>query len=174
MQELEPYWILVTSKPAKETWACLNIEKQGSSVYMPMARMVHIRKRKKVIRTLPLFSRYIFVQIVSEWRFLLGTFGVAGIIMKKNAPARVHDWIIEELKAREDDEGYVTLEPSPEPSYKKGQRVLLRQGPFKGTIGIYDKQSSKDRNRVLLEVMGGEVPVYVSDDSLAELTELSD
>jgi len=50
-------------------------------------------------------------------------------------PARVPDKVIAELKGRERN-GLVELPPLPR--LKRGDRVLIRRGPFADPFGLYD------------------------------------
>jgi transcription antitermination factor NusG len=50
-----------------------------------------------------------------------------------------------------------------------GQRVRLERGCFAGRIGIYEGSDSLERERVLLAILGRQVPVSVGTGCLASV-----
>jgi transcriptional antiterminator RfaH len=61
------------------------------------------------------------------------------------------------MVASVDAEGFLRFEES----LKPGSQVRLAAGPFADKLGTLDRFSDSYRVRVLLEIMGGTVPVYV-------------
>lgn len=157
-------WIVAKTEPKKEKFVADNIERQGHEFYLPRIKR---RISVKHIRLEPLFPSYIFCNIEESWRFLSGTFGVLYILMFGGKPGRIEDEFIENLRAQEDEHGFVQLpEMEDDPPFDIGQPLRLRSGPFLGYIGLYDGQSARDRERVLLEIMGRTVPVYAKREDL--------
>ena len=85
--------------------------------------------------------------------------------MAGTQPARLHDSVVSELRSRE-KQGFVRL-PRPPATFRPGQRVRIVRGSFEGQFGIYDGMSGKERERVLLDLLGQAVPVVLPTLALA-------
>ena len=65
--------------------------------------------------------------------------------------------------------GLVKLPTATQVLLKKGQQVRITGGSFAGQIGIYEGMSGKDRERVLLNLLGQAVPVDLPGKDVAPL-----
>lgn len=135
-------WFLAFTKPQCEYQAVERIRQQGFGAYLP--ELIEDRRRK------PLFPRYVFVESEGLWRFLIGTGGVSHPVMRGSEPALVPPAIIEELHMREQN-GVIVLERK---AFALDQQVRLRNGAFAGHLALWKGQSSRERQRILLEFMG--------------------
>ena len=93
---------------------------------------------------------------------MLGTFGVSSILLSGDKPARLDDRWVDSMKARENKEGFIAL---PTEKYKRGERVRIQAGLFSGHLGIYQGMTSKQREVVLLDMLG-RVEIASSDLSV--------
>ena len=75
-----------------------------------------------------------------------------GLIMAGDAPARVSDAVIAELRGRERD-GLIELPKAP--GLKPGDHVRIIAGPFSERLALYEGQTSHERVAVLLQFLGG-------------------
>jgi transcriptional antiterminator RfaH len=75
-----------------------------------------------------------------------------GLIMAGDAPARVSDAVIAELRGRERD-GLIELPKAP--GLKPGDHVRIIAGPFSEHLALYEGQTSHERVAVLLQFLGG-------------------
>lgn len=153
-------WLVAKTEPKKERWVAENIARQGYSYYLPQY------KDGKHVKFL--FPSYIFCHTNGPWTFLSGTYGVLYVLTFGNKPGIVQDEVIQAIKDQEDEFGYVTIPEDIPPPLQRGQRVLLRSGPFSGYIGIYEGQSSRDRERILLDLLGGKKVVHVKRDQIED------
>ena len=80
--------------------------------------------------------------------------GVIRLIMDGSRPARVPDGVVDELRRREQADGLIRL-PKPR-GLQRGDRVLIREGPFADRIAVYAGMSGAQRVAVLLALLGGE------------------
>lgn len=167
-------WFVVRTHHKREPWACENISRQGADYYLPLIIENTRTSRKKgpaVVEARPrsLFPGYVFVKTEGQWRFLLGTFGVIGVIMQGADPAVVPEQIIADLRAREDANGIIQLPGRPEglsSRFKVGDQVRVAEGPYSGYIGIYDGVKSKEREQVLLDFLGRKTRVLIGIEHL--------
>jgi transcriptional antiterminator RfaH len=132
----------------------LEFERGGFEIYLPRVKI----RRKKIE---PLFPGYVFVRIEQRWHVINATIGIIRVLTTCDHPARLPDDVIDELRGRQDRRGFVKL-PKPEP----GHRVRILRGAFVDHVGIYEGAGSKDRERVLLALLGRMVPVEVHPNDL--------
>lgn len=155
-------WIVAQTQPRRERWAAENVARQGYEFYMPHIQMV----KGKVVSAQPLFPRYLFIRTAGQWRFLLGTFGVTGVILNGEGPAVMPDRNIDELRQRENSDGMVMLPVAPRKRFAQGDEIRVSGGAFAGLAGIYDDAAPQERAHVLLEYLGRKTRVLIGEDYL--------
>jgi len=153
-------WYAVYAQAGKETFAASNLINQGFDVYLPRYRKVRRHARRVETVLAPLFPRYLFVHmdpLEQRWRSINGTFGVCYLLTDGAAPREVPEEIIDAMLAREDG-GIVPICP---PSFRKGQRVQVTDGPFTELEGLFECVDDQQRVVLLLEFMGRCVRTWV-------------
>jgi transcriptional antiterminator RfaH len=164
----EGAWYVVQTQINAEAKAARNLLRQGFEIYLPryLKRRSHARKIEKV--PAPLFPRYMFVSIdiaTQRWRSVQSTYGVSHLVLNGSDPAPVAAAIIDQLKAREDASGYVTLEQRPK--FAVGEKVRVLAGVFADNLGLFDGMADRDRVAILLELLGRKVRVSLEADLVA-------
>jgi transcriptional antiterminator RfaH len=157
---LSPHWIVARTQARREAWAGENIQRQGFDYYLP--RYEEIIQNRPTGKIKVLFPRYIFVLTDGAWRFLLGTFGVVGLILRGESPDVMPQSIIDQFRKKEFRNGIIRLEPKSR--FAKDQQIRLTHGHFMGSIGLYQEQSARHRVKVLLDILGGKISVDVHED----------
>src|SRR5580700_7522118 len=152
------FWGVVRSLPKREAFAAERLRvDRGYEVLLPLVQTKRASQ--------PLFSGYFFVRIVEQWRAINTTFGVLCLVRVGDCPARCPDHEIDSLKAMIDGHGYIKLPEAPPPPIRRkiaiGARVRIASGPFGGMSGLYAGMSTKDREKILLNLLGGQRPVLV-------------
>jgi transcriptional antiterminator RfaH len=158
-------WYVVQTQINAEAKAARNLLRQGFEIYLPkyLKRRSHARKIEKV--SAPLFPRYMFVQIdmaTQRWRAIQSTFGVSHLVLQGSDPARVAPQVINSLKAREDEGGYVTLDKRPK--FALGEKVRVLAGVFAENFGLFDGMADRERIAILLDLLGRKVRVLIEPD----------
>lgn len=159
-------WYAVHTKPLREIEEQLNLERQGYEVYFP--RVAHsVRRRHRLYGQVgPLFPRYLFVCLdegTQSLRPMHSTPGVTGVVRFGSCYTIVPDRLIGELRAREDPEtGLHRL--SNKCLLTPGSRVRVVEGPFGGLEGVFAREAGDARVVVLLELLGHDVAVRVSNE----------
>jgi len=161
-------WFVVQTQVNSEAKAARNLLRQGFEIYMPryLKRRSHARKIDKVAA--PLFPRYLFVRIdmaTQRWRAIQSTFGVSHLVLNGSDPARVGEKILDVLKAREDDNGFVKLDQRPK--FALGEKVRVLAGAFAENLGLFDGLADRDRVAILLDLLGRKVRVSLEADMVA-------
>src|SRR5262249_21000931 len=105
-------WYAVYTQPQSEQLASEHLARQGFEVFFPryLKRRSHARHVEKV--PAPLFPRYLFVSFDAEvagWRVIRSTRGVIDLVRNGIDPVAVSSEIIEEIRRRSDEHGFVVL-----------------------------------------------------------------
>jgi transcriptional antiterminator RfaH len=116
----------------------------------------------------PLFAGYFFCRIIDRWRSINSTLGVLCLVRVGDCPARCPDHEVDSLKALIDGQGFIKLPEAPPPPVRRkiaiGAKVRIASGPFGGWRGLYAGQSTRERELVLLNVLGGQRPVAIASN----------
>jgi len=94
-----------------------------------------------------LFPQYIFARFEASilLRKICFTRGVRDVVDFGNGPAPVDDEIIDLIKSRIREDGYIKLEEA----FKPGDKLLVRHGALKNLAGIFD-QELKGTDRIVI------------------------
>jgi transcription antitermination factor NusG len=117
----------------------------------------------------PLFSGYLFARCRPQRQLQAVRYcpGVLGPVVFDGEPASVSQRLIDELKEREGERGFV-LPPELEVGFRAGQRVRLMTGPLKGLEGVFGGYlRGGQRAQVLLHFLRAEHRVEVDTQALA-------
>ncbi len=144
------FWFVVNTKPKNEDRAASNLTEGGIEVLAPKIKLKKYKNGRLVEVVEQMFPNYIFVKFhpVDEFRLVKYTRGVKTIVHFGNRIVPVQDEIIEFIKSRLVD-GVAVLQ---KPKFKKGEKVLIKDGPFKGLSGIFEKEmEGRERVTILLD-----------------------
>jgi transcriptional antiterminator RfaH len=96
---------------------------------------------------------------VDRWRSIFSTFGVSDLLMAGDSPAAVPEGVIEQIRSRETDKGFVEL--GLPRGVGPGSPVRLIDGLFTDASGVLERVADHCRVSVLLKLLGREVRVSV-------------
>lgn len=159
-------WIVVKTESRGEEKAAGHIQRQGCETYSPrMKERIRLSPGTYMWRESVMFPRYLFVFVLDQWRFLLSTIGVMGVIRRggMHEPAVLADNVVSYFRSQESTDGTIVIT---EKGFRIGQRVRLREGCMVGSVGIYQGASSLERENVLFTLLGRQTRVSVSAGSL--------
>jgi len=159
-------WFAVQTSPNREKLASFHLRNQAFLTFLPVRRVTrrHARRIDTVLR--PFFPGYLFISLnidVQRWRSVNGTVGVARLIAHGEVPTAIPTGIIEALLDSCGVDGTVRWRPD----LCLGDSVKVIEGPLTGFVGQVERLDDAGRVRVLLEVMGGRVPMLLSHDCVA-------
>ena len=162
-------WYVARTQPHREAQAAQQLRNQSYRVFLPrfFKSRRHARKFETVLA--PLFPRYLFVVLDltrDRWRSVNGTYGVDRLLMRGGLPEAVPNGLVEQLVAVAEPQGVVRLGHS----LQKGQAIRVTAGPFADFMGRLERLDDCGRVRVLLEIMGGTVPVMLPERAVAPAT----
>lgn len=154
-------WYVIQTKPANERRVDAHLSNQGMTVFLPLLETVHTANGKMIPKISPLFPSYLFARldICTVYYKVKWTRGVNKILGIGSEPTPVSEKVIRTLRERMGDNDVVRLDDGLE----EGTVVQFTSGPFKDLTGVFDKKMSDGgRVRILLSLIGVDVPVQVS------------
>jgi transcriptional antiterminator RfaH len=160
-------WYVVHTQPHGERRAVDNLRRQGFDPYLPRyrGRRRHAERVDNVGK--PLFPRYLFVAMdiaQQRWRAIHSTFGVSHLVCNGDHPLAVPRGIIEAIRAREDNEGWIIF--GTPATLNVGDRVRILDGAFADRLGIFETMTDEARVTVLLDLLGRHVRIDLPTRSI--------
>ena len=162
-------WYLLHTKPRQEKIAIRNLEQQGYECYLPLMPLEKISRGTLVVSEEPLFPRYLFIRLDTDqsaksWAPIRYTRGVNRLVSFGSEPAKVDSRLVEVLKSNE-----IARSSEPQPLFKLGEKVTLKEGPFAGIEAVYQMTDGECRAIVLIELLSKLVKMAVSPVQLRKL-----
>jgi transcription antitermination factor NusG len=160
---MQPYWAVLRSAPSHDVLAYEGVVRAGFEIFTPKIR-TRVGARW---RTSPLFGCYFFARVVDQWRILERTAGVLSIVKSGATPARCPDDDIAKLIARSDADGIIRLSSCLSPqsvvrrSFEPNTLVTIADGPFRGFDAMHTGMSTRDREMLLIDLLGRRTTVGV-------------
>jgi transcriptional antiterminator RfaH len=154
-------WYVIQTKPSNEHRVETNLSNQEIEVFLPLLETIQYTNRKMVPKIKPLFPNYLFARFDIELHYykVKWTRGVSKILGVGTEPIPISGRVVQTIKERMGDSNLVRLEDGLE----SGNLVQFTSGPFKDLMGVFDKRMSDGKRvRVLLNLIGVDVPVQVS------------
>lgn len=154
-------WYVIKTKPNQELRAKKNLLLQGFKIFYPFFSKNNLSKKNK--KEICLFPSYFFVNFdinKSSWLKIDNTFGVKELLKAgKNNPTEISSDFILRLKSFCDKEGLVSQNYF---DLKKGQKIMLINGPFFNYFAEFLSLSSSQRVLVLLDVFAKKTKISMS------------
>lgn len=158
-------WYVVNTKPKNEDRAAGNLLGGGIEVLSPKLRLRKYKEGRFVHYVEPMFPGYIFVKFhpVNDFRLVKYTRGVKTIVHFSGKIIPLQDEVIAFIKGRLED-GIATIQKQ---EFKKGEKILIKNGPFKGLSGIFEQElDGKERVAILLDSVGYYARMEIDRDLL--------
>ncbi len=158
----QPQWYVVLTKPRQEKIAAERLQQQGGHVFLPLFEVERVVKGKRRQQQEPLFPGYLFLQadpgsvLLSKVR---STIGARQLLTFGSQPITVNELLINDLRQR-------TSSGDNAPLYKTGQKVSLKEGPFRNYEAIFQEYDGDERAIILLSLLGQQ------NELVVELNEL--
>ena len=159
-------WYVAQTIAKREFGAALQLEAQRFRIFLPylIKTARHARRTREVKAAA--FPGYLFVAIDTRrdrWRSVNGTIGVSRLVAGGDgAPAPVPYGVVETLFGYLDETGACRFDRD----LVLGQRVRVVAGPLAEAIGRLVRLDGRGRVQVLLEILGGRIPVTLERSAL--------
>jgi transcriptional antiterminator RfaH len=154
-------WYVIQTKPGNEHRVETNLSNQEIEVFLPLLETFQHSSGKMIQKIKPLFPNYLFAKLDIDVHYykVKWTRGVSKILGNGDGPISISGKVVETIKERTGKDNLVKLEEGLE----EGTLVQFTSGPFKDLMGVFDKKMSDGKRvRVLLSLIGVDVPVQVS------------
>ena len=140
-------WYAIYTKPGREDSVAFLLKNIGINVLNPKLKSKKYKKNKVIEAVETLFPCYLFAEFDRErYAHLIAyTRGVRYIVGKKD-PVRVPEEVIDIIRAEMEENGIIVIKPL---EFEKGDRVLIKDGPFKDFYGIFEREI-KGPERVMI------------------------
>lgn len=162
------HWYVVQTHPNAEARAEVHLRRQGFQTYLPRYRKQRRHARRSEDILAPLFPRYLFVAMDTtrqRWRVVQSTLGVSRLVAFGDAPAPMHDGVVEQIRGREDEDGLIGMPANAR--FAPGEAVQVKSGPLQSCMGLFDGITDNQRVAVLLDILGRKTRVMLNLSSVA-------
>lgn len=141
----------------------MHFERQGFRHYLPMVQGIrrHARRTDMVLR--PFFPGYLFLHLAPaerHWSTINSTIGAAGAVRLGDYFPPVPDWVIADIRARENNDGFIPLSALGNTALKPGDRVEVIIGD-QDAEGVFLRFRGQDRVVLLLQLLHRQLQVEV-------------
>jgi len=147
------------------------LSKKSLEAFLPKIQVRSRRRDRVAMIRVPLFPGYLFVksaQDAYEHLEILKTTGVVRFIGNRERPLPVPDDNIESLKIMVSGTDAISTGRR----FKKGDKVIVVNGPLTGVTGFFARYRGKGRVIVTIEALGQYAGVDVSEEDVEILPEI--
>ena len=163
-------WYVVHTLTGKENTAKKALENQLESepdkkkfintILIPTEKVAEVREGEKKITERKFFPGYILIEMElndKSWYLIKNTPGVTGFVGTKTMPVPLAQDEIDEILQQTKE---AKEKPVPKMSFKSGEAVRVKEGPFKNFSGtIEGSNQEKGKIKVMISIFGRPTPV---------------
>ncbi|MFM2482665.1 transcription/translation regulatory transformer protein RfaH [Celerinatantimonas sp. YJH-8] len=163
-------WHLLYCKARNEKRAEMHLANQGVVSFFPVFSSERILRGKKTKVIEPVFPNYLFVKMTEQTSFtsIRSTRGVSDFVRVGNTPVKVPANLVYQLMSRSDtDELNEAVSQQLCLLPKIGDKVWIKDGPYRGLDAIYQKADGLERSILLINLLHQEVEICVENAELA-------
>ncbi|MBU4258949.1 MAG: UpxY family transcription antiterminator [Proteobacteria bacterium] len=164
-------WYVLHTKSRFENVVNDVLIKKTIEVFLPKIKVRSKRRDRKAMIQVPLFPGYVFVKTdlnPYEHIEIVKTAGAVRIIGNKDGPLAVPQESIKSLKIMVAGNSSVITGTR----LRKGDRVMVVDGPFAGITGTFIRYKGKERVVVYIEALGQFASVEVRKDDVEIMPEI--
>jgi transcription termination/antitermination protein NusG len=170
MNQNDAKWYAVHTRSRFEQKVFDGLQGKDIEVFLPRVQMMSRRKDRRQKIRVPMIPGYVFVQSIltpEEYYPIVQTPGVVRIIGTQGKPVPANQDEIDSLMILDDTDRTVQNREY----MKKGDRVMVMEGPFKGLVGFYVHHKGKaDRVVISIELLRRSLEVEIDDWALEKLS----
>jgi transcriptional antiterminator NusG len=156
-------WYAIHSRSRHEDVVLNGLKKKLIEAFLPKMQVMSRRKDRRKMIMVPILPGYVFVHsdlnLYQYWD-ILKTYGVVRLLGIQGKPVPVKDEEIASLKTLDGTDRTVRNQAY----MKKGDRVMIMEGPLQGLTGFYLKHKGKvDKVVISIELLQRSLAVEVQD-----------
>ncbi len=165
----EPQWFAICTNPKQEDRAYYNLQAANVECFNPRIKEARRNQFTGAVTLVarPLFPRYIFARFRPETslRKVRFTRGVLKVVSFNLKPAPIENEVIEFMKARVGNDGFLSLGET----LKPGDKVRIKDGPWSAIVGVVEQNThSGERVQVLLTAINYQARLMIETERLAK------
>lgn len=149
-------WHLLHTKSRQEKVVAADLAAMGIAYYLPLVRQVRYYGRRKAKVALPLFPGYVFLRGSLDHVYAADRTKRVANIIAVNAQEQL-DWELRNLHLALSKDAALM----PFPFLKKGVRVEVRSGPFRGLQGVIEGRAAENRLVLQVDMLGRAVSLEI-------------
>lgn len=164
------HWYAVYTNPKQEDRAAYNLNAWGVETFAPKIRSRRYNEftGRPVDTPKPLFPRYIFARftLTESLHKICFTRGIRSVVSFGGEPTRVDDAIIQAIRMRTGSDGLIRMDDE----LKYGDEVVIKSGPFKSLVGVFERElSDSDRVSLLLKMINYQSHIVLPRDHVGKV-----
>jgi len=164
-----PKWYAIHTRSHFEQKVYDGLQGKALEAFCPRIQVMSRRKDRRKKIYMPMLSGYVFVHSSlhpEEHIQIVKTVGVVRIVGVKGKPVPANEEEIQSLMVLDGTDRTVENRAF----IKKGDKVMIMEGPLKGLIGLYLKHKGRsDKVVVSIELLNRAVAVEIEDWALEKL-----
>jgi transcription antitermination factor NusG len=149
-------WHVLHTKSRQEKVVAADLGAMGIAYYLPLVSQVRYYGRRKAKVAMPLFPGYVFLRGSLDQVYEADRTKRIANIIEVNAQEQL-DWELRNLHLALSQEAALR----PFPFLKKGVRVEVRSGPFRGLQGIIEGRATENRLILQVDMLGRAVSLEI-------------
>jgi transcriptional antiterminator NusG len=169
--DTHPAWYGLHTRSRFEQVVFDGLYNKSLEAFLPKITVISKRRdRRKKIRV-PLFPGYVFVRSdlnAHERLEIVKTVGVVRVIGNKDGPISIPDEAIDSLRIMVAGDNPVETGTR----FRKGDRVMVVEGPFVGVVGTFVRYRGFGRVVVAMEALGQYAAVNVPEEHVERLPDI--
>lgn len=163
------YWYVLHTKSKFEKVVTDSLLKKDIHAFLPTIMKLSKRKDRKKILEVPMFPGYLFVKsniLPKNHVNILKTTGAVRLLGSNKGPMPVNEASVESLRLFSKSKETISTGKG----FKKGEEVVITDGPLAGAKGIYEKKAGKNRVIVQIDILGQYAFTEVEKDNIEFLS----
>jgi transcription antitermination factor NusG len=175
-----PAWHVVYTEQRAECEVVRGLSEVGYDVYLPMERVVVVRRGHKVDMSRPLLPRYAFVAfdpLRDEWGPILNVDGVTDLLSNNGVPSRLPAAWIEAIWRSESCGIFDRTKHDPN-GFAIGDHIRITEGPFAGHTAVIQAFIAKLRSstggkraKLLMSFLGQQVSMSLDVTKIEKVSD---
>ncbi len=169
MSENDAKWYALHTRSHYEKIVYDGLVGKSVEAFLPQIQVISRRGKLRRKISVPMLPGYVFVHTqleAEEYHRILRTIGVVRMISFKGRPLPAHDQEIASLQILDGTDRTVQNRAF----MKKGDRIMIMDGPLKGLVGFYVRRKGQsDKVVVSVELLHRSLAVEIEDWALEKL-----
>ncbi len=166
-------WFALLTRSNFEKTVYESIVKKQIEVFFPKTKRKSRRKDRSLMIEVPLFPGYIFVKTSpspADQLRILKTTGAVRLLGNQSGPVPIPDFQIDSLKILTSTS--TDLITGANIRLKKGDPVMILEGPLAGVTGEFTEHKGKGRVVIKIDALGRYAGVDIDEDNIEKIPNL--